>query len=63
MSGLELLRVLIESSGLPPESIESELKRLIVNRGLTPENLTMDDIREILAAYLQDTLMEAKGNV
>lgn len=60
MDGLGLLRVLIESTGLPPEGIELELRRLIEKHGFSAENLTLDQVREMLAAYLQDVLLEAK---
>lgn len=60
MTGLGLLRTIIEATGLPEESLENEMDRLIRNRGLDPQAVTLDDVREILAAYLQDVLCEAK---
>jgi hypothetical protein len=62
MDGLGLLRLLIESTGLPPESIEIELRRLIEKHGFSAETLTMEQVREMLACYLQDVLLEAKSN-
>jgi hypothetical protein len=62
MDGLGLLRVLIESTGLPPEGIETELRRLIVKHGFSEETLTMEQVREMLAEYLQDVLLEAKSH-
>lgn len=63
MDGTGLLRILIEASGLPPESIEKELNRILSARGLSPESVTMEDIREVLASYLQETLVEAKNSL
>lgn len=63
MDGLGLLRLLIESTGLPPEGIETELRRLITKHGYAAETLTVDQVREMLAAYLQDVLLEAKSHV
>ena len=62
MDGLGLLRVLIESTGLPPESIEMELQKLIMKNGFTAETLTLEQVREMLVDYLQSTLIEAKAD-
>jgi hypothetical protein len=60
MDGTRLLRILIEATGLPPESLELELTEILSARGVSLEQLTLDDVREVLASYLQDTLVEAK---
>lgn len=60
MDGTRLLRILIEATGLPPESLELELTELLSARGVSLEQLTLEDVREVLASYLQDTLVEAK---
>lgn len=62
MNGLGLLRQLIEATGLPPESIEIELRALIAKAGFSPDTLTLDQVRELLALYLQDALVEAKAS-
>ena len=61
MQGLALLKVLIESTGLPPEAVERELNRVLAQGNFQKEELTLDDVREILAAYLQDVFVEAKA--
>lgn len=61
MDGSQLLRILIEATGLPPESLEAELTKLLSARGVSLDRLTLDDVREAVASYLQDTLVEAKG--
>lgn len=63
MEGLALLRVLIQSTGLPMDAVEREIKRLLDIRNLKAEDLTLDDVREILASYLQDVLTEAKTSL
>lgn len=63
MDGLDLLRTLVESTGLPTDSVESELNRLITRQGISPDQVTLDDIREILATYLQETLLDAKESL
>lgn len=60
MDGLDLLRFLIESTGLPPESLRLELDKLIAQHGIEPGSLTVDQIRDVLGEYLQDALIEAK---
>ncbi len=62
-TGTGLLRTLIEATGLPQAMVESELQRLLRARGLSEEAVTLDDIREILAAYLQESLVEAKHSL
>jgi hypothetical protein len=61
MDGTRLVEILIEGTGLPREVIYSEINRLVTEKGLSVEQITMDDLREIVASYLQDTLLEAKS--
>lgn len=63
MEGLGLLRLLIESTGIPQEAMERELSWLLIRHGLSPETMTLEDVREVLASYLQDVLLEAKRSV
>ncbi len=63
MEGLALLRVLIQSTGLPMDAVEREITRLLAARNLRPESLTIENVREILAFYLQDVLLEAKTSM
>lgn len=60
MEGLRLLRLLIESTGLPPEAVERELNKILAKSNISPEKLTLEDVRELLSSYLQDVLVEAK---
>jgi hypothetical protein len=57
---VEFLKQIIKLTGLPQEALERELDRLILNRGFDPDNLSPENIREILAAYMQETLLEVK---
>ena len=61
MEGIGLLRALIEATGLPADAVEREMQRLIESKGLSPDQITLEDIRELLAHYLQDVLVEAKA--
>lgn len=58
--GESLLKQLISQTGLPAEGVENELDRLIERAGLQRENITLDDLRLVLADYLQDILLESK---
>jgi hypothetical protein len=60
MQGLDLLRNLVESTGLPPDAVERELQRLIAKHGIKAEDVSLSTLRIILAEYLQDVLLEAK---
>ncbi len=63
MEGIALLRLLIESTGLPTESVEREINKLVSKHGLSNTDVTLDDVRNILTNYLQDTLVEAKAEL
>jgi hypothetical protein len=58
--GDALVKTVIELTDLPADPVERELQRLIEKAGLDSQNVTMDDLRNILAEYLQDVLLEAK---
>jgi len=60
MSGAKLLKTLVSATGLPKAGVEKELDRLLVSAGKSPENLTIDELRELLAEYLQEVLLSAK---
>lgn len=57
---MEFLKQIIKLTGLPQEALERELDRLILSRGFDPDNLSPENIREILATYMQETLLEVK---
>jgi hypothetical protein len=60
MTGLKLLKDITAATGLPSEGVENELDRLIHAAGIKKENLTLDDLREVLANYMQDILLSAQ---
>lgn len=55
-SGNVLFKQLIELTGLPAEEIGKELKKLLKEKGLDPDFVTLEQLREVLACYLQKTL-------
>ena len=63
MEGLGLLQTLVEATGLPKEYAEKEFNRILNEHQITPENLTLEQVRMVLAELLQDVLLEAKENL
>jgi hypothetical protein len=60
MTGIKLLKDVASATGLPGQGAENELDRLILAAGLKKDNLTLDDLREVMANYLQDILLSAQ---
>jgi hypothetical protein len=60
MEGLDLLKQIIAATGLPPEAVEREMQKLLQRSSVPPEDLSLDDLRELLSLYLQEVLVEAK---
>ncbi len=56
----QILQNLISATGLSEELISSELKLLSERAGLDPKDLTIEDLRQILAEYVQEVLLTAK---
>ncbi len=57
MNGLDLIELIVSATGLPKEAVRNELARLAQARSLSIDNLQLDHLRELLAAYLQETLL------
>ena len=60
MSGMALIEKFSLLTGLPVEGVQKELLRILAAANIPVEELTVDQMRAILASYLQDTLLEAK---
>lgn len=58
--GHKLFRTVTEATGLPQDAISNELTSLLKAAGFEPENMTIDDLRCVLAEYVQDILLAAK---
>lgn len=54
-----LFKQLIELTGLPAEEIGRELKRLLNERGIDPDFVTLDQLREVLGYYLKMILKDS----
>ncbi len=53
-----LLDVVIEATGLPKELLRSRLNEHIMSMGKIPGNLTLEDLREVVAPLLQNLFSE-----
>lgn len=58
--GEDLIGQIAIATGLPTTLIRGELARLLESAGLKAESATLEDVRAVLAEYVQDVLVEAK---
>ena len=58
--GQNIFSDLISASGLPKPCAEKELSRILSEAGVDPARATLDEIRTVMANYLQDVLMSVQ---
>ena len=63
MEGDALITELASATGLPKAWVEDELKGLLARRGLDPSEFSLENLREVLAEFLQETLLQAKQSL
>jgi hypothetical protein len=56
--GNKLFDTVVSATGLPEESCRNEFAEVLQKYGKSPENLTLEELREVIAEFLQDSLME-----
>ena len=56
----KVLKQLISATGISEDLISDELKLLSARAGLRPQELTIEDLRQILSEYVQEVLLSAK---
>lgn len=61
--GDDLFGKVTTATGLPPDLIADELARLIERAGVQKSEMTLEDLRQILAEYVQDVLLAAKEDL
>ena len=59
MSGTELFEVLVANTGLPENYVRARLSKLIASTGGNVEDLTMDQVRDLLSDLLLDVINES----
>lgn len=58
LKGTNLISELRETSGLDQDFFDSQMGSLIQTYSLNPESLELDQLREVLADYLQALILE-----
>ena len=61
--GEKLIQLISEATGLPRELIETEINQLIASHGFSPNQITLEELRSIIAEYMQDVLCQAKDHL
>lgn len=61
--GEQLFGEVTEATGLPTDLIADELARLIEAAGVQKSEMTLEDLRRILAEYVQDVLVSVKDEL
>jgi hypothetical protein len=52
--GNELFELLVQLTGIETSRIRSELAPFLERMGLSPATLTLDDVRRVMIAYLEE---------
>jgi len=58
--GNALFKTVVSATGLPETSVSRELEGLLGQAGISSSEMTLEDLRQVLADYLQDVLLELK---
>ncbi|WP_413576435.1 hypothetical protein ACLVWU_00160 [Bdellovibrio sp. HCB290] len=53
-----LAQTVIEATGLPQRPVDNELQKLMSAHGTSAEELTIEQLREIMADYLNQVFLE-----
>lgn len=56
--GNKLAKAVVAATGLPQDPVEREFNSLLEKHGKNPESLTLDELREVMADYLQTVFLE-----
>ncbi len=59
--GTELIDTFLAATGLPEDRVRNELFDLIQEHNINPENLTLQQLRELMVEYLQKEILKAKA--
>ena len=58
--GNELFKSITEATGLPEDLISKELTRVLSDKGIARNEVTLDDLRDALAGYLREVIVGVK---
>lgn len=57
-----LLKQVVTATGLPENPVHNELSALIAKNGFNSDDLTLDELREVMAEYLNMVFLEMAEN-
>lgn len=58
--GDNLFDKVVKSTGLPEELVTQDFLKKVTDKGFDRGTLTLDQIRDVLADYLQDVILQAR---
>jgi hypothetical protein len=61
MRGKDLLDELLKATALPQESLRMELAQLLSQAKCSQDSVSLDELRQILADYAQEVLLQAQS--
>lgn len=53
-----LTKTVIAATGLPQDPVEREFETILAKHGKSADDLTLDELREVMADYLQTVFLE-----
>lgn len=56
--GTNLMKTVVEATGLPEAPVFKELESLIIQHNFSCENLSIEELRLVMADYLQSVFLE-----
>lgn len=56
--GNNLAKTVVAATGLPQDPVEREFNSLLERHGKNPDSLTLEELREVMAEYLQMVFLE-----
>ena len=56
-----LVQKVIDSTGLPKDGLKKEMDQLLSQSNLNHDTLSLEELRTLLASYLQDVFVELKN--
>lgn len=61
--GETIAKTVIQATGLPQEPVKKELEGLAAAHGKSLETLTLEELREVMADYLQTVFLELQEDL
>ena len=60
--GNKLFSEVTQLTGLPEDLIQDELTKLLADKGVSPQQMTMESLRQAMAAYLEQIQKEMESS-